>query len=90
VLRVHELVIPTRNPSDLAGGGCQNELVIGIKENSRQAFIGVINRLEKRGAQGVILGCTVIPMLITQKDVSKIVLDSTAIHIESIIVLSEY
>lgn len=51
-----------------------------IREDSRQAYIGIIEELVRRGAQGVILGCTEIPLLIKQKDSPVPVFDTTALH----------
>lgn len=51
-----------------------------IKEESRQYFVNVIEELKAQGAQGVILGCTEIPMLIKQKDSSIPVFDTTYLH----------
>lgn len=60
-----------------------NELVLGeIKDESREKYIQVIEQLAKKGAQGVILGCTEIPLLIKQQDVSIPVFDTTTIHAE--------
>jgi amino-acid racemase len=58
-----------------------NELCHGIiREESRAGFRGIIDRLRERGAEGVILGCTEIPLLISQADSTLPVFDSTAIH----------
>ncbi|MFK7750711.1 MAG: aspartate/glutamate racemase family protein [Kordia sp.] len=51
-----------------------------LKESSREAYITIIERLQNEGAEGVILGCTEIPLLIQQKDVSIPVFDTTTIH----------
>jgi len=60
-----------------------NELVLGvIKNESREAYKKIIEKLAKKGAQGVILGCTEIPLLIQQNDVSIPVFDTTTIHAE--------
>lgn len=60
-----------------------NELVLGvIKNESREAYKEIIEKLAKKGAQGVILGCTEIPLLIQQNDVSIPVFDTTTIHAE--------
>jgi aspartate racemase len=59
------------------------ELVHGIiKEESRQLYLRIINGLIDQGAQGIILGCTEIPLLIKQKDCSIPVFDTTTIHAE--------
>ena len=53
-----------------------------IKDESRKNFQQIIENLENRGAEGVILGCTEIPLLISQTDVNIPVFDTTAIHAE--------
>lgn len=59
------------------------ELVDGvIRDASREDFKAVIKNLIQRGAEGVILGCTEIPLLISQSDVEIPVFDTTTIHAE--------
>ena len=51
---------------------------------AKARFIQISERLVKEsGAQGVILGCTEIPLLIQQQDISVPVFDTTAIHVEA-------
>jgi aspartate racemase len=58
-----------------------NELTYGqIREESRQAYIEIIRDLARRGAQGVILGCTEIPLLVKAADSPVPVFDTTALH----------
>jgi len=58
-----------------------DELVQGIiREDSRKAYLDVIGDLQTKGAQGVILGCTEIPLLVKQKDVTIPIFDTTTIH----------
>ena len=47
---------------------------------TRQQYVEIINELAGRGAEGVILGCTEIPMLIKQTDSSIPVFDTTKLH----------
>ena len=55
-----------------------------IENKSKRGFIKIINRLrEEEGAEGVILGCTEIPLLIKQDDMDIPVFDTTAIHSEA-------
>jgi aspartate racemase len=59
-----------------------DELCTGkfLKE-SRERFVRIINRLVRdEGAEGAILGCTEIPLLVKQADVSVPLFDTTAIH----------
>ena len=60
-----------------------DELVKGsIREASRETFKGIISDLADRGAEGVVLGCTEIPLLISSEDVEIPVFDTTRIHAE--------
>ncbi|HHF43643.1 MAG TPA: aspartate racemase, partial [Candidatus Aminicenantes bacterium] len=54
-----------------------------IKEKSRLNFIRIINDLKSAGAQGIILGCTEIPLLIKPEHSSLPLFDTTAIHARS-------
>ncbi|AXK38028.1 aspartate/glutamate racemase family protein [Crenobacter cavernae] len=58
-----------------------DELCLGQRlPASRERLRAIIERLATGGAQGVILGCTELPLLIEQDDVSITVLDSTTLH----------
>ena len=66
-----------------------NELCLGIvREQSRQAYREVIDRLVTQGAQGIILGCTEIAMLVSPADSPVPVFDTTAIHASSAVEFS--
>ena len=56
-----------------------------ILEETRAQYIQIINDLIKEGAEGIILGCTEIPMLINQDDFEIPVFDTTKIHCEAIV-----
>ncbi|GGM90992.1 aspartate racemase [Lentzea pudingi] len=59
-----------------------DELCLGIvREQSRRAYQDVISKFD--GAQGVILGCTEIELLITQADVPLPVFPTTRLHVEA-------
>ena len=51
-----------------------------IKAETKEKYIDFMKRLIERGAEGIILGCTEIPMMISQEDVSFPVFDTTKIH----------
>ncbi len=58
-----------------------DELCLGrIDESSRESFRRIIAGLEARGAQGVILGCTEIPLIVKQKDYELPLFDTTDLH----------
>ena len=66
-----------------------DELVFGkIYLKSKEYYINVINNLIKNGAQGIILGCTEIPLLIKQEDVTIPIFDTTYIHAENAVAYS--
>lgn len=78
-----EVIIPTDDERNIIHNTIYSELVQGvIKDESRFKFQKIIENLEKRGAEGVILGCTEIPSLIKQTDVKIPVFDTTEIHAE--------
>jgi len=56
-----------------------------IISGTKQKYISIINELIADGAEGIILGCTEIPMLISQADVSIPVFDTTKIHSKAIV-----
>jgi len=57
------------------------ELAFGeVREESRRTYVAIIEDLKRRGAQGVILGCTEIPLLIKAADSPLPVFDTTALH----------
>ncbi len=61
-----------------------DELVQGqIRDDSRQAYLDVIAKLAAQGAQGVILGCTEIGLLVKQKDLNLPVFDTTLVHAQA-------
>lgn len=51
-----------------------------LTDASKQVYLQIIDKLIEAGAEGVILGCTEIPLLIKQADVSVPVFDTTTIH----------
>ena len=76
-----EVVIPTPEERNLVHRVIYEELCCGtIRETSKNAYVDIVNNLGRRGAEGVILGCTEISLLIKQKDAALPLLDTTAIH----------
>lgn len=56
-----------------------------INLDTKQNYISIVKDLVGRGAQGIILGCTEIPMLISQEDFSIPIFDTTKIHSRAIV-----
>jgi aspartate racemase len=60
------------------------ELCLGVvREESRAAFLAVIDRMVAGGAEGVILGCTEVELLIGPDDVDVPVFPTTALHVRA-------
>ncbi len=78
-----EVVIPSVEERKTVHDIIYNELVHGqIKNNSKEIYKKIIQNLEAQGAEGVILGCTEIPLLIKESDVNIQIFDTTKIHAE--------
>ena len=58
-----------------------NELCVGeLRDSSRRELLDIIDRLAARGAQGIILGCTELPLLINQAATPLPIFDTTELH----------
>ena len=78
-----EVIVPDTEERQIVHDIIYNELCLGeIKESSKISYLKVIENLEKKGAEGIILGCTEIPLLIKQTDVKIPLFDTTKIHAE--------
>jgi aspartate racemase len=80
-----KVVIPDKGERDYINTVIFDELCAGkTVKASRKQFVRIINRLvEEEGAEGVILGCTEIPLLIKQEHVLAPVFDTVQIHSEA-------
>jgi len=78
-----EVMIPALEERNVIHEIIYKELVHGqIKETSKEIFKAIIKNLQNKGAEGVILGCTEIPLLISDSDVSIPTFNTTKIHAE--------
>lgn len=76
-----EVIIPNEKERVEIHRIIYTELVHGkILDESREIYKRIIIGLEKQGAEGVILGCTEIPLLISKKDVNIPIFDTITIH----------
>lgn len=80
-----EAIVPfLQEERDFIQDTLKEELGRGIiKEQTKRAYLSIIEKLIENGAEGIILGCTEIPMLISQEDVAVPVFDTTKIHSEA-------
>lgn len=76
-----DVVIPDEADIEVVNDVIFGELCVGeIKESSRREFQRIIDHLKEKGAEGVVLGCTEIGLLIHQPDSSLPLFDTTRIH----------
>jgi len=76
-----ETIIPDREDMKLVNKIIYEELVKNVvKDRSRVKVLKIINGLVKKGAEGIILGCTELPFLIRQPDTAVKVFDTTEIY----------
>jgi len=78
--------VPDEKGRDFIDRVIFEELVHGATtQAAKEGYIRIIKELAERGAEGIILGCTEIPLLIKQEDVPTKVYDTTAIHAKAIL-----
>jgi len=78
------VLVPNEKDILLVHDVIYQELCLGkIRKESKAEYLRIINSLSKKGADAVILGCTEIGMLVSQKDTKVKLLDTTAIHAKS-------
>ncbi|HEY73497.1 MAG: aspartate racemase [Anaerolineaceae bacterium 4572_32.2] len=78
------VLVPDEQEREFVNGVIYDELVAGqIRAESRAGYVAIIEKLAERGAEGVILGCTEIPLLVNEEDAGMPLFDTTVIHAEA-------
>jgi len=76
--------VPNAQEREIVHRVIYDELVIGeIRQHSKEQYIGIIEQMVHQGAEGVILGCTEIGLLIHKQDSQVPLFDTTRIHAEA-------
>lgn len=76
-----DVLIPNAEDRQFVNQVIFDELVLGkICQSSKRQFIHIIERLVNKGAEGIILGCTEIGLLIKDEDCRVPIFDTTKIH----------
>ncbi|MGW9684346.1 aspartate/glutamate racemase family protein [Flagellimonas sp. 2504JD1-5] len=76
-----EVLVPSNEDMDILQDIIYNQLVKGIfTEEAKNTCIKIIKKLEKQGAEGAILGCTELPILIPSEEVDIPTFDTAKIH----------
>jgi len=78
------VLVPDADDREIVNRVIYDELVAGqIRAESRARYVDIIKKLTARGAQGVILGCTEIPLLVSEADAGLPLFDTTLLHAEA-------
>jgi len=84
-----EVLVPEEEDIDTIHNIIYGELCEGkINASSRCICGDIIGRLVEQGAEGIVLGCTELPLLIRPRDVNTPVFDTTRLHAEAAVNLS--
>jgi aspartate racemase len=79
-----QVLVPDAQDRERVNDVIYDELVVGeFRDSSRATFARIIDGLAERGAQGVILGCTEIPLLVSEEDAGLPLFDTTVIHADA-------
>jgi aspartate racemase len=79
-----EILLPAADERQRLNAIIYDELCLGVvRDESRAYYLEVIDRLVAAGAEGVVLGCTEIELLVDQSDVSTPVFPTTRLHVEA-------
>jgi aspartate racemase len=76
-----DVIVPDAHEREYINRTIEDELVKSVfLDASREAFVSVIRKLESRGARGVVLGCTEIPLLVSPEQSPIPAFDTTKLH----------
>ena len=77
------VIIPDKNDIEIINEVIYDELCLGtINSNSKKKFLEIVDKLRSKGAEGIILGCTEIGLLIKNEDTDVPLFDTAIIHAE--------
>jgi aspartate racemase len=84
-----EALVPEKDDRDTIHAVIYDELVKGvIRHESRTKYLKIIDKLTADGAEGIILGCTEIPLLVSPADTDAVLFDTTKLHAEQAVDLA--
>jgi aspartate racemase len=77
------VIIPDKNDIETINEVIYDELCLGtINFNSKKKFLEIVDKLRSKGAEGIILGCTEIGLIIKNEDTDVPLFDTAIIHAE--------
>ena len=83
------VIIPDKNDIEIINKVIYDELCLGtINSDSKKKFLEIVDKLRSKGAEGIILGCTEIGLLIKNADTDVPLFDTAIIHAEQAAIYS--
>ena len=83
------VIIPDKNDIEIINNVIYDELCLGIiNPESKVKYLEIVNTLKQKGAEGIILGCTEIGLLIKSEDTDIPLFDTALIHAEQAAIYS--
>ena len=83
------VIIPDKNDIEIINEVIYDELCLGtINSDSKKKFLEIVDKLRNKGAEGIILGCTEIGLLIKNTDTDVPLFDTAIIHAEQAAIYS--
>ena len=83
------VIIPDKNDIEIINKVIYDGLCLGtINSNSEKKFLEIVDKLRSKGAEGIILGCTEIGLLIKNEDTDVPLFDTAIIHAEQAAIYS--
>lgn len=79
-----EAIVPIQSEREIVHRIIFEELTRGVKSpQSKKTMLEIMDHLSEAGAEGVILGCTELSLLVKQKDMKQPLFDTTYLHASS-------
>jgi len=83
------VIIPDKNDIEIINKVIYDELCLGIiNPESKVKYLEIVKTLKQKGAEGIILGCTEIGLLIKNEDTDIPLFDTALIHAEQAAIYS--
>ena len=83
------VIIPDKNDIEIINEVIYDELCLGtINSDSKKKFLEIVDKLRSKGAEGIILGCTEIGLIIKNEDTDVPLFDTAIIHAEQAAIYS--
>jgi aspartate racemase len=78
------VLIPAKGQIEYINNAIYNELAKGeIKDTTKEILLKIVHQLKRDGAEGIILGCTELPLIIKDSDIDIPLFNTLTIHLQA-------